>query len=541
MQRFTFLACATLAVALASWRTAPPVAAQDAAQSFRFVTPEAVAALVAQPRRAFEGPGAELYPREIVSAAAKQQLGIDPLEIDQLVAFVESPNEPGPPPFGVVLRMSKPQDRQTLLPMLLQQTQPATLSNGRPFLRAAAPGLPSVMLPNDRTIVIAPEPMLEKMMKPAAADSPLLKLLRATPNDRHLTFIATLDPVRGQIEAALGQTPPLPPPLERFKQLPSLVSSLELRVNVTGQFDAEMIFRAANAQNAEQTREMLSSGVALAKETVLVQVAAQLRAGNQDPVQAATIAYVQRLTEHFATMLEPKLAGNEVTVAAKLDANAATSGIAIGLLLPAVQAARAAAQRTSASNNLKQIALAMHNYHDAYVKFPAPAIVDANGKPLLSWRVAILPFIDQQPLYQQFKLDEPWDSPNNRALIAKMPPVYQSPGAQNEGKTRYLLPVGKGAMFAQPDAGVRIASITDGTSNTLMTVEAAPDKAVIWTKPDDLAFNPERPLDGLVAPGAPTFQVGFADGSVRVMAANIAADVLRALFSPQGGEVVNLP
>jgi len=542
LKRTTLKLFAALAFMAALGLGSRPIGAQDAAQSFRFVPAEAIAAIVAYPRRALDGPGTELYPREIISAAVMKELGIDPLEIDQLVAFVESPNDPGPPPFGIVLRMSKPQDRQTLLPPLMQGATAATLSSGRPFFRAAQPMLPSVMLPNDRTIVIAPEASLEKMTKAAAAnaDSPLLKLLRAAPVDRQLILIATLDPIRGQIQGAMAQTPQLPPPLERFKQLPELVSSVEIRANMTGELQTELILRSPDASSATQVQDLLANAIAFGKEAFLAQAMQAPRSAPNDPVQQATARYVQRLAEHFSQMLQPKLEANTVTVAVKMDSGAVTSGVALGLLMPAVQAARSAGQRSSASNNLKQIGVAMHNYHDTYSSFPAPAIADANGKPLLSWRVAILPFVEQGALYRQFKLDEPWDSETNRALIAKMPSVYLRPGTPNEGKTLYLLPTGKSALFST-DKPMRISGITDGTSNTVMAVEAAPDRAVIWTKPDDLPFNPERPLDGLIGPGGTFFQALFADGSVRVISANTDNAVLKAIFSPQGGEAVPIP
>ena len=124
--------------------------------------------------------------------------------------------------------------------------------------------------------------------------------------------------------------------------------------------------------------------------------------------------------------------------------------ILIGLLLPAVQKVREAAQRTSSINNLKQIALAMHNYNSTYGAFPAAAICDKKtGKPLLSWRVAILQYIEEEALYKQFKLDEPWDSEHNLKLAKNMPKIYFHPKANKPGddKTHYRLFYGKGAAF----------------------------------------------------------------------------------------------
>ena len=219
----------------------------------------------------------------------------------------------------------------------------------------------------------------------------------------------------------------------------------------------------------------------------------------------------------------------------------AGAGVAVGLLLPAVQQAREAARRSQGKNNLKQIALAMHNFHDTYRKFPAAATVDKKGKRLLSWRVHILPFIDQAPLYQQFHLDEPWDSDHNKELIKNVPPVYVSPNYEDlarEGKTVYLVPTGKSAAFEGNEV-LGIRDFTDGTSNTILAVEAHRDAAVIWTKPDDLVVDFKNPLKGLKGARVGGFHASLCDGSVRFISDSIDVKTLNALFTRNGGEVIN--
>src|SRR4029077_6226529 len=146
---------------------------------------------------------------------------------------------------------------------------------------------------------------------------------------------------------------------------------------------------------------------------------------------------------------------------------------------------RRAAQRVQSQNNLKQLGLAMHNYLSTNNTFPANAIYAKDGRALLSWRVMLLPYLDQNELYKQFKLDEAWDSPHNRKLLEKMPAVFKSPAgkAKHPYGTFYQGFHGTGAIF-DGKAGIGIADITDGTSNTIMFVEAAKD--VPWTKPEDL-------------------------------------------------------
>jgi prepilin-type processing-associated H-X9-DG protein len=218
--------------------------------------------------------------------------------------------------------------------------------------------------------------------------------------------------------------------------------------------------------------------------------------------------------------------------------------VLIALLLPAVQAAREAARRSQCVNNMKQMGLAFHNFHDANGGFPASAIVDKDGKPLLSWRVAILPFIEQQELYNKFKLDEPWDSPNNKALIAQMPNIYACPSSTvppGQGLTTYKVFNGPGALLdeAQPTG---INQITDGTSNTILVVESSSDP-VPWTKPEDLPFaiaaQPQAPGAlgiGSKHPGG--FNALMADGSVKFIKLTVNRFVLQALITKAGGEVI---
>ncbi len=221
--------------------------------------------------------------------------------------------------------------------------------------------------------------------------------------------------------------------------------------------------------------------------------------------------------------------------------------VAVALLLPAVQASRTAARRSQSVNNLKQIGLAMHNFHSTNNRFPAP-IRDKNGKPLLSWRVAILPFLEQQALFNEFHLDEPWDSPHNRELVERMPQVYAVPGAKSEvGETFYRGFSGKHTLFdPAKKQGVAIQEVTDGTSNTIGVVEAR--EAAPWTKPDsDIAVDTESLKPEVMGAVLPQlggqfpngFNALFLDGSVRFIKDTINPVTLRALLTRDAGEVVS--
>jgi len=242
-------------------------------------------------------------------------------------------------------------------------------------------------------------------------------------------------------------------------------------------------------------------------------------------------------TPDFAKLAEDlttEVNGDRITVA--MDA-AKASTWASAVLAPM----RGAASRNQCTNNLKQIGLAMHNYHDRHGSFPPAYTVDKAGKPLLSWRVLILPYLEQDALYKEFHLDEPWDSPHNRTLIDRMPVTYRCPSSSakraDAGKTTYLTPRGKSTIFPGSE-GIKIQKITDGTSNTVFVVDASNDRAVVWTKPDDWDVDPALDLKGIFGhhPGGTSFS--FADGSVHFIKDSVDPKVMEKLLTRDGGEVI---
>jgi hypothetical protein len=211
----------------------------------------------------------------------------------------------------------------------------------------------------------------------------------------------------------------------------------------------------------------------------------------------------------------------------------------LALLLPAYETSREAAQRLRCANNLQQIALAFHNYHAANNAFPRPAIMSEKGAALLSWRVAILPYIEQQELYNKFKQDEPWDSPHNKALLKEMPPTFVCPSQTRVEPftTTYRVFVGNGALF-EKNKDIGVAAVTDGTANTIMVVEAK--EPIPWTKPDDLSFDPVAApsLQGAGSLHRGGFNASLANGSVRFIKSTIDLNVFRALITRAAGEVI---
>ncbi len=250
-------------------------------------------------------------------------------------------------------------------------------------------------------------------------------------------------------------------------------------------------------------------------------------------------------------------AGAELFKSAKVEVKDATvvatgdkpGGEVIAKLVAALPRQVAAARRNAeAQNNLKQILLGLHNAHDTYGFFPGD--VGSDRKTAWSWRVQILPFIEQDQLFRQLDLQLPWDNPRNKAVLekAEMPKVFEIPGRPAaKGHTYWrsfslpkkTQPVGGHPWLIEGQRGPAIASITDGTSNTFAVVEAG--EAVLWYAPDVLAYDGKRPLPQLGEKDGPGFLAGLADGSVRFVRAKTDEAALRAAITRDGGEVSALP
>jgi len=216
-----------------------------------------------------------------------------------------------------------------------------------------------------------------------------------------------------------------------------------------------------------------------------------------------------------------------------------TTGLLAGLMLPAVQATRAAARRVTALNYLRQLQLAVLVYESDNGRFPAAYSTDAAGKPLLSWRVLILPYLDQQELYNKFHLDEPWDSPHNIELLDQMPDLFRNPNSVAEsGKATFLAVAGQNGAFPGPK-GLKLAEFTDGTSNTISIVDVNAQHAVNWTQPGDLDPAEHKRLLNVTSGTATGVDamVVLVDGATRELR-NADEETLRQLMNRKDGEGV---
>jgi hypothetical protein len=513
---------------------AHPAAAQEA--DLKYIPDSAALAVYLQPPDVLQAPNMELLPVEVITAAGMKEFGLDPMQIQSALILGEVIDPNRPPGAAVVLRFKQAFDPTSILPKFLSDAEDVEAA-GVKYKRSNALGKPAVAIIDDKTLIIGDEVIVQKMLQEDATAGPLRSIVANDAGSHTACVYLTLEPVRGLINMAMMQVPQLPPPLEPFKKIPDLVQHAELHFEQsdTAHYDLSLFTRSN--EDAEQLLQIVQQAMAMG-QVMLLQNIRQEIGDSDDPVEQASVKYAERVIGYLFAQVKPQRDGKRVFVEMDLETSTASVGVAVALLLPAVQAAREAARRVQSMNNLKQIGLACHNHYDVYKVLPSN--IEKDGQQLLSWRVRILPYIEQGNLYDQFKLDEPWDSPHNLALLDKMPMVFQNPNLPNNFTTNYLGIANPGAMF-EKGKPKKFRDITDGTANTIMAVEAPANKAVPWTKPVDLIVDKSHPISDLQGPRPGMFLVLFCDGSVRSITYSIDPRTLLAMFTISGAEVVDFP
>jgi prepilin-type processing-associated H-X9-DG protein len=462
-----------------------------------------------------------------------RSLGAAPEQIERLT-FIVMEMGPGSDPVALVATR-KPYDRKTVLGILEDGSK--TEMYLRHTLHVSQNGRRAVHLYDESTYVFGNTKEVKEFLgfPRDRTAGPLTDALRqATGKHAQVLGVNGVAISRFINRELARQLEELPPPAKPFLPLlkaRSATAVLDLGekaiVDVRVQFgnDKEA---AAGIKAVQAARQLASVGLT-----------GQIARAEREPGMKSVVALFKLLER---ALKSAKIEQKGTAVTAFLQSPFEQKTISL-LLLEAVQKVRAAAARAQSQNNLKQIGLAMHNYANSNgYHFPPHAVYDKNGKPLLSWRVLILPYIEQDGLYKQFHLDEPWDSEHNKKLLARMPPVYAGgdPKALKAHETHYQGFHGKGAVFEGKKGIVFPASIIDGTSNTILVVEAA--KAVPWTKPDDIPFDankkPSKELlkqVGGLFPGG--FNAGFCDGSVRFLSQGISPKTLWSLITRNAGDI----
>jgi beta-lactamase regulating signal transducer with metallopeptidase domain len=390
---------------------------------------------------------------------------------------------------------------------------------------------PAFYLPDDRTIVVGPEIDLQRAITSGGKSK--------------LDWAANWEKVAGgqaaamvdltAISRAMANEPrpemraPFAPIWEKGQHL---FVSLEARDALS--LAAQIV--CATPDDAGRVKATLEAALTLARNAL---DEADRNMARAPAAQTAAIIPLIDLATEALKQGKLETEGSTVGYSTKLEADVAQT--IAGVMIPAVTAARQAARRTQSTNNLKQIMLALHNYAAVNNHFPPAVVIGPDGKTPHSWRVEILPYLEGQHLYQRYRMDEPWDSENNKKVLEEMPPIFNDPAANAaRNDTSYFALVGTTTALGPRDSkGTQIPEITDGTSNTIAVVEAK--QATPWTKPEDIDYDPSKPLPKLGGLHSGGFLAAFCDGSVRFVAETVDQQVLRAMITKAGGELITIP
>jgi hypothetical protein len=446
-----------------------------------------------------------------------KSFGVPPDAVERFT-FVEQVAK-GPEQPLAFLTTAQPYDKKAILAAVDAKEQQA----GDRTIYVKNPDVALCFL-DERTVLYSNLAVLQSYLKrPPAKDGPLAPV-RKLAAEKHVVVV-------GVSTAALAAHFPTGATAPDWAR-PLLKSELAtLTVDLDGQVKVEA--RAAFANEADAKAGATAANDALdVFRGQFVEAVKELTKDDDAPKLAALLQDAKAALREAKA--EQKGTAVEVAASLKLDPDATPGAVA-----EAVDRIHKAAKQVVIANDLKQLALGTISYADTWRgNMPPAAIYDKDGKALLSWRVAILPYIDQQDLYKQFHLDEPWDSDNNKKLLERMPETFAPKDSEafKKHETHFQAFVGKESVF---EKGVPIhypASITDGTSNTIMFVEAK--QSVPWTKPEDVPFDEGKLLPKLGGLSKGGFFAAFCDGSVRFLPATLKEETLHALVTRSGGEVI---
>ena len=507
----------------------------------QFVPNDTLALLIMSPAELVASPMIQMFPIEMFRAQSIDSTGVDIADVATIMTIVGVPGPSGPT-GGVVVRFNKDYKVSDLNSELLASDKPEKIGKYDAYPLNNPPDV-YLHAVDARTFVLAPKFYLESIIEAKKGTGALPKLVEKMPRTPGVMLVAVLEPIRPMLSGYAKQqiAPQMPPQLRPLAEIPEWVDAVLVNSNfsVTG-VDLKLSMLCGEDGDAEKLESALNDSIRFGIEMAMSQIPENV-GGESVRVQQAALQYATRVSTMVAEMLKPSRTGRRVSLDVKSEAGIATTGVLVGLLLPAVQAAREAARRMSAGNGLKQVMLAMHNYHAAYNHLPAPAITDDDGEPLLSWRVSLLPFIEEQELYHQFHLDEAWDSPHNLPLSKRVPSAYQDSSAKlPPGNTVFHVVVGDD-IGLKPDGVTGFKDFLDGTSNSILIFESSTDASVPWTKPEDAVIDLDDPLASMGNSHQGGFQVGIADGSVKFITNAIDIELFKALLTRAGGEAINMP
>jgi len=511
-----------------------PEEGHSAVAGLEYVPPEAMLVASIRPAALLSHPAVKEL-RDIVAKdeMSQQLFGMPLADISRITAIpLLSARPDARDALGFVIHTIKPIDEQGILDLVAPDAEKKTFEGHVYYQDKPRRQLRFVYIPDNRTVIFSDqEAAFQHLIHAGRAGAGSADWTKSWPTAENVHVAIAGNPVQikafmdkataGAPEGALQTIAPL------WNNGTDAIVSLVLdkQLQLRGQYSCK------TPADAPETEKALKAVLALviARFENLQQ---QLTSNTRTPKLTSTFTGLALQLMKGIT-IEQK--DQMVRLYAEIDAQ--TTSQLLADLATEVQNSRHRAQRLLSFNNIKQLGLAMHNYHSVHGHFPPPTLFGPDGKTVHSWRVALLPYLEEQDLYDEYRTDEPWDSPHNKKLVKKMPSIFGHPFAKTEpGHTSYFVLTGKETAFVGKK-GTSIRDILDGTSNTILVVESKPE--VPWTRPVDIPYDSKKPLPKLGGYDPEGFCTGFCDGSARFLVHGTLEKTFRAWFTMDGGELIS--
>lgn len=510
-----------------------PAASQNGA-NVQFITEDFVGAVVIRPQRLLKSPLLPpSMPKELFDGLVSgidvplSSVGVTTATVEEVtVLFTDPASGLQAPTF--ILRMNRPLFPDTVMLLNDLALEETRQGGSGPFYGLSPDNKTACWRPNRQTLILGPTPAVEKTMASKGANSPLIELLARTDVSRDATAVFVMsDKLRESAKTGAASPPGEPSDFTAAEKiLAEGGASATIRLDLSGDPLLQLTLSTRDEKYPPELQKAIQGFLALVKKD-MTNALGPIRLGGPDVQQSVTGAL-----EELLGKVEFQVRGKDLVATATTPAGLKDS------LAKAFATATKESALLSHANDLKQYGVALHTYHDVWRCWPISDVkkehFDKNGKPFLSWRVHVLPYMEQQPLYDKFHLDEPWDSEHNLKLAEYLPPYLKRPGLGL--KTTMLMFAASGTL-QEGKAAPR--DFKDGIDQTIFIVEAGDDKAVFWTKPEDLEFNPKDPAAALGNLKDDFFLALIGDGRVVKLRRDMPAENFLALITRSGGEKVN--
>ncbi|MBI1901732.1 MAG: DUF1559 domain-containing protein [Planctomycetia bacterium] len=442
--------------------------------------------------------------------------------------------QPAPYSFGAILRFNRPYDPAAIAALLRRKRGEEVDYFGRKVWRFDD-DTGAACFADEKTLLFGQPPAVEAMLRDLGEPHPLREALKTFDIDADVACLLLADKVR---DFFFGAGAILGPGVQQqaypIIELLRPAETLAVRIDLSSERLLTTTMQATSPEAAETTAQRLQTVWRAVSQLVTAEgLRTSLSGGLRQDAVEDLVALAGELKDGL------KIEAQNENVVVSLRAPVDLVGRLKELQPALVARAKESAAKAQQANHVRQIGIALSTYAATHGRFPPAVVRSADGKPLYSWRVELLPYFEEgAEIYKDFKKDEPWDSEHNRQFLAKAPAVFACGIPAETGRANTLAVVGPETAWAG-EQGTRAADFKDGASQTVLVVTVPEEKAVEWTRPADVEFSPELAAAELGLAKQPAFLALFADGVVREIGKGISQETLKALITVGGNEKVD--